>query len=156
MCYTKELFPNYLCNHFGPHSRGFGMLTQNLPRICWESSRNLEFARNSLRKRPGPAMRGTLHYSLVQLICSPGRSTSLVLQTHPSNWFDNHQSFGQPDFEAQKRRASLTCCPLSETEKDKRTSAQNTATCTSLVKASWDLGDRKRPFFQCDNRIWGQ
>ena len=22
MCYTKQLLPSYLCNHFGPHSRG--------------------------------------------------------------------------------------------------------------------------------------
>ena len=33
--YTKELFPNYLCNHFGPHSNstveGLGPLIVEVP-----------------------------------------------------------------------------------------------------------------------------
>ena len=46
--------------------RLFGICSEfarNLPGICSELGVRSEFARKSLRKRPGPAMRGTLHWS---------------------------------------------------------------------------------------------
>ena len=43
------------------------MLARNLPGICSELGVCSEFARNSLEKRPGPTMRGTLHRGLKDL-----------------------------------------------------------------------------------------
>ena len=35
ICYTEELFPNYLCNHFGPYSIGRGKKRSSLKVPVW-------------------------------------------------------------------------------------------------------------------------
>ena len=40
----KDLFPNYLCNHFGPHSKSFTSQLGNFPRnYCYLNFRDVNF-----------------------------------------------------------------------------------------------------------------
>ena len=44
ICYTKELFPNYLCNHFGPYSIGGIARCPAIPRKLRAARVQNEFA----------------------------------------------------------------------------------------------------------------